>query len=147
MCSNKYFKQHPRPYVLPASEEPDGENLVPLSEYDYGDEINREKERIDATSAGGGPEPEARQTSNESQVGKEPDADNVGTIIQQTEGCLLWNQVEDVRSLAGGDSTALIVVIDEEVSARGDAHEIREDVILEEADCIRARRRGLIDRT
>lgn len=144
MCSKDYYKQHPDPHVLPVSKEPERENLIPLSEYEYTDEISREKEKVESKST------DRDQSIDNHRIIDGPKGtlgvaaeENTGSLIQKAGERFQWNQVDEIRSLVGDESTDVIVVVDKEIPEEDIARETWEQVILREADRIRAQKRGL----
>lgn len=145
MCSTEYFKQHPNAHVLPASEEPERENLIPLSEYEYTDEIRREKEKAESKSADRQQSIDNHRTIDDSNVTLDVAAEEkTGSLIQKAGERFHWNQVDEIRSFVGDESMAVIVIVDKEIPDKEIARETWEEVVLRVADRIRAGRHGLI---
>lgn len=127
MCSENYFKKHPDPHVLPTSDEPERENLVPLEEYDYAEEIKQV---------------EGRMTSSTRE--EIPFQSSEATIVQRLDGDLEYSNVAIDAGKLSSELPTLIAVIDGGEIDLEQAREAWEDIVLREADLIRARRRGFV---
>lgn len=99
MTSAEYYKNHPRPHVLPSDGDPENaaNDIIPLSEYDYNDEwqdiVEEHENRVTAARTatdGGGPNQETEETETETEVSEESEIENqdeTNEFVCPVEGC------------------------------------------------------------